>query len=73
MWSGIVTGVQVAHPGQKCAKGLPSASKKNKGSGGRFSWGNPHKDDRGACWTIFATPLKVIIVWAWLKLIHSHS
>ena len=48
MWSGIVTGVPVAHPCQKCLKGISLASKNYKGSGGWLSWGNPHKDDKDA-------------------------
>ena len=65
MWSSIVTGVQVAHPCQKCLKGISLASRNNKGSDSRLSWGNPHKDDKDA--------EKVIILWAWLKFIYSHS
>ena len=46
MWSSIVTGVQVAHPCQKCLKGISLASRNNKGSDSRLSWGNLHKDDK---------------------------
>ena len=49
MWSSIVTGVQVAHPCQKCLKGISLASRNNKGSDSRLSWGNPHKDDKDRC------------------------